>query len=264
MRMNSELNQLYCRAMLDREYLKKALYSLQLKQFCDIADVGCGPGGSTKIIQDCYPNASIVGIDKSKKAIEYARKKVGGKIRFLYADAANLPCADEMFDCCVARMLLDIVTDYDKILHELVRLVKRRGFLLLYGNTRTTAEGNPLPRYATEIRNAYKRYKRLTNWIGFDTDIISNDLENKYHMKVSITKILKDVNHPGRKALQTYYAVPKNQLTEIVENNIYVRLNMIKKEAILAYEQDLYDLLQREDTYLTFEQTIIIAQKGCD
>ena len=75
MRMNSELNQLYCRAMLDREYLKKALYGLQLKQFCDIADVGCGPGGSTKIIQDCYPNASIVGIDKSKKAIEYARKK---------------------------------------------------------------------------------------------------------------------------------------------------------------------------------------------
>lgn len=80
--MNSELNQLYCRAMLDREYLKKALYGLQLEQFCDIADVGCGPGGSTKIIQDCYPNASIVGIDKSKKAIEYARKKVDGKIRF--------------------------------------------------------------------------------------------------------------------------------------------------------------------------------------
>lgn len=46
----------------------------------------------------------------------------------MYADAANLPCADEMFDCCVARMLLDIVTDYDKILHELVQIVSTKRF----------------------------------------------------------------------------------------------------------------------------------------
>ena len=61
--MLSDLLKLYERAMLDKEYLEFSLNICRLPDQAKIIDVGCGTGGSTKIIMDCYPNASVIGID---------------------------------------------------------------------------------------------------------------------------------------------------------------------------------------------------------
>ena len=39
-----------------------------------ILDLGCGPGNSTKVLKDRFPNARIVGADNSDEMLEKARE----------------------------------------------------------------------------------------------------------------------------------------------------------------------------------------------
>ena len=45
---------------------------------CDaktIVDIGCGPGNSTAVLKDVFPNAKIMGIDNSDSMIMKAKEK---------------------------------------------------------------------------------------------------------------------------------------------------------------------------------------------
>jgi trans-aconitate 2-methyltransferase len=52
-----------------------------------VVDVGCGPGNSTELLADRYPQAQITGIDNSPAMLEEARRRLP-RVRFEFADAA--------------------------------------------------------------------------------------------------------------------------------------------------------------------------------
>jgi trans-aconitate 2-methyltransferase len=51
-----------------------------------VVDVGCGPGNSTELLMQRWPDAEIVGVDSSETMLEEARKRLP-KARFKQADA---------------------------------------------------------------------------------------------------------------------------------------------------------------------------------
>ena len=53
-----------------------------------VVDVGCGPGNSTELLSERWPEADIVGIDTSETMLAEARKRLP-KARFEQADAAT-------------------------------------------------------------------------------------------------------------------------------------------------------------------------------
>ena len=63
-----------------------------------ILDLGCGPGNSTKVLKDKFPNAKIIGADNSDEMLAKARE-LYPDIEFINLDAnGDLHEVNEKFD----------------------------------------------------------------------------------------------------------------------------------------------------------------------
>ena len=75
------------------------------------ADIGCGPGNSTEVLRERYPEARIVGLDSSPDMIEAARKRLPD-IAFEVADIREWR-PKEPLDVILANAVLQWIPDHD-------------------------------------------------------------------------------------------------------------------------------------------------------
>ena len=83
-----------------------------------------------------YPEASVVGVDASEGMLAIARRKVrekglAGRIALLQADVLQLPFPDCAFDAAVVAFGLRNISDRQRGVRELVRVVRPGGRLLV-------------------------------------------------------------------------------------------------------------------------------------
>jgi trans-aconitate 2-methyltransferase len=91
------------------------------------ADLGCGPGNSTELLQRRFPDARIIGIDNAPDMIATARRRLPGT-SFEQADIAGW--ADPgPFDVILANASLQWVPDHETIFPRLVRKIAPGGSL---------------------------------------------------------------------------------------------------------------------------------------
>jgi trans-aconitate 2-methyltransferase len=66
-----------------------------------VVDLGCGPGNSTLLLRDRWPEAHVTGVDSSEEMLAEARKdsisKSGGPQRELPIDSQTLSRRDENY-----------------------------------------------------------------------------------------------------------------------------------------------------------------------
>jgi trans-aconitate 2-methyltransferase len=91
------------------------------------ADIGCGPGNSTELLQARYPNAVITAIDSSPDMIEASRKRLPG-IRFEIGDIAAWRSPGP-FDVILANATLQWLPDHEVLLPDLVAKLAAGGSL---------------------------------------------------------------------------------------------------------------------------------------
>jgi len=82
------------------------------------ADIGCGPGNSTEILRERYPDAEIVGVDGSADMIEAARKRLP-EVGFVIADIATA-WGDAGFDVVLANALIQWIPGHETLLPALI------------------------------------------------------------------------------------------------------------------------------------------------
>ena len=96
-----------------------------------VLDLGTGPGFLVLEFAKKLPNASIVGLDLSPDMVEYAENFVECKglknLRFVLADAQEIPFDDDYFDVVVSHGMIKCVSDVQKMLNEVYRVLSGGG-----------------------------------------------------------------------------------------------------------------------------------------
>ena len=96
-------------------------------------DVGCGTGRLTRIIDRGASPASIVGIDPSSGFVQTGRANYGGQgVQLLVGDGQRLPFSDWVFDAAVSGLVLNFVSEPERLVAEQIRVVRPGGTIGWY------------------------------------------------------------------------------------------------------------------------------------
>jgi trans-aconitate 2-methyltransferase len=103
------------------------LAQIPTAQVATAADLGCGPGNSTELLQARFPEAAVRGMDSSAEMIEAARRRLPG-VGFEVDDIATWRDPGP-FDVIFANASLQWVPDHAALLPMLVGKLARGGSL---------------------------------------------------------------------------------------------------------------------------------------
>ncbi|MBW4568537.1 MAG: bifunctional 2-polyprenyl-6-hydroxyphenol methylase/3-demethylubiquinol 3-O-methyltransferase UbiG [Tolypothrix carrinoi HA7290-LM1] len=96
-----------------------------------VLDIGCGGGLACESVAKL--NAYVSGIDLSLNSINIAQehaKKSNFKIDYRWGVAENLPYKENSFDIVLCFDVLEHVDDWEKIIYEAYRVLKKDGLFL--------------------------------------------------------------------------------------------------------------------------------------
>lgn len=100
--------------------------------FGRVLDLGCGVGYGSNILAMSENVNEVNSIDISSSAINYAKKYYAHKkVKYIISPAEKLPFDDEYFDVVTAFEVIEHVTDYQKVLKEVFRVLKKEGYLFI-------------------------------------------------------------------------------------------------------------------------------------
>jgi ubiquinone/menaquinone biosynthesis C-methylase UbiE len=109
-----------------------ALKNISLPTEAGILDIGCGLGDTTLMLNERFPNSTIIGLDGDGHLIEKAieeKKSAYHNLDFVCADALHLPFEDNRFDFVFCRYILHHITDAMAALVEMKRVCKDGGLV---------------------------------------------------------------------------------------------------------------------------------------
>ncbi|HET9342454.1 MAG TPA: class I SAM-dependent methyltransferase [Candidatus Eremiobacteraceae bacterium] len=96
-------------------------------------DVGSGTGALTQAILDSAQPSRILGVDRSRAFVSYARTKITDpRVAFEQADAERLPMSSDSFEAVVSGLMLNAVPDQPAAVREFVRVAKPGGVVATY------------------------------------------------------------------------------------------------------------------------------------
>ena len=90
-----------------------------------VVDIGCGPGNSTAVLAETFPQAKIVGIDTSENMLEKARANCPN-LTFVSGDAQNL---DGTCDLLFSNACLQWIPNHERLIPGLMGHLNPGGHL---------------------------------------------------------------------------------------------------------------------------------------
>ncbi|KKQ25104.1 MAG: Methyltransferase type 11 [Candidatus Woesebacteria bacterium GW2011_GWA1_37_8] len=94
-------------------------------------DIGCGGGKTLLYLQKIRPNWKLWGLDVSKDAISYTRRKHGRNISFINSSAEKIPVNDNYFDLIYTSDTLEHLEKLSETISEINRVLKKDGILFI-------------------------------------------------------------------------------------------------------------------------------------
>ena len=164
-----------------RLWKKRLIEIMNINSKDKIIDVGSGTGDLTKIILKENKNALIYSVDLNLEMLNEAKKQFNNqqkeKIKFINANAENLPFENNFFDKYVISFCLRNITYIEKALHESFRILKPGGIFYCLEFSAPTS---------SVINKIYSKYKnKIVPLIG---EKVANNKNAYKYLEESISQ----------------------------------------------------------------------------
>ena len=124
-----------------------------------ILEIGCGSGAQLTFLQQRYPQARLVGVDRSSEQLETARQRTKN-IELVLTNAEKMPFPDASFDMVCLYWVLEHVSQPEPILSEINRVLKPGGWFCASEVQNTSMYFSPECPRAMEFWRAYNRRQK--------------------------------------------------------------------------------------------------------
>lgn len=195
-----------------------------------IADIGCGPGNSTKVLAARFMGAHVLGIDNSPGMLESAKRDYP-ELDFKLCDArSELPSLGNGFDIEFSNACIQWVPNHHKLLRDMMALVKPGGVLAIQ---------SPL-QYEQVIYKAICEIASSGKWNGrFDLDQTFHNLKQGEYFDL-LSEISSEFS-----MWETVYYHRLGSHSEIMEwyrgAGLRPYLNVLDEEEKAEFERDLLE-----------------------
>ena len=97
----------------------------------DVLDVGCGPGVMAEAVTE--RGGTMLGIDISPEMVKEASEKFAHlkNVRFEVGNVEDLDVEDESFDLVICMAVVEYLSEPDKMLREIARVLRKGGLVLV-------------------------------------------------------------------------------------------------------------------------------------
>lgn len=111
-----------------REVVGRLLSENELGRLHKALEIGCGCGITCAALNKKY-GLEVVGVDIDPKEVEIATRRFGNQrgLRFVLADATDLPFQDGEFNLAASLMVLHHIRDWPRALEEIDRVLAPNG-----------------------------------------------------------------------------------------------------------------------------------------
>jgi ubiquinone/menaquinone biosynthesis C-methylase UbiE len=191
-----------------------------------ILDIGTGTGGFIHILQKCFPEASITGIDPNVESLKAVAQHYPD-IQFLEMEAEKLLLSDNSFDVVSISKALHHFPKVRRSLKEIKRVTKPGGYIII---------NEPLSDNLNPAQEVQKLYHHFCSRI----DRLSGKFHRKTFTKNAILQILRGAELP----IQFYFEQRNNLHLEVNNGGIEIRIEKMKSmlEKIKGFPE--YDIMK--------------------
>jgi len=95
-------------------------------------DVGCGSGAISEIVINNYSPLNLTAIDQSVGFVKIAKKRLGRLADCSVGNALALPLNDSSVHIAISGLVLNFITDPEKVLSEMKRVTVNGGIVAAY------------------------------------------------------------------------------------------------------------------------------------
>jgi len=123
----------YLGPVLFQPYAEDLAARLRLTRSSSVLELACGTGILTRVLRTHFPSTvKLVATDLNEPMYRQAADKFrkGEKVRWLQANACDLPFEDQKFDAVVCQFGIMFVPDKALAAREVYRVLKRGGIFL--------------------------------------------------------------------------------------------------------------------------------------